>query len=429
MENKEIELRSEEVQEIMGQIPAWIVRWGITLLFIILLILLIGSCFFKYPDVIATQMTLTSTHPAVQVVARTTGRISKLSVVDGQRVRANEVLALIENPAAPADIDRLIALLPAAVCSADSALAAFLPARELSLGDIQSDYVNFLRSLHELENYRTLGYYPKKISSLHEQIDRYRTYQTSLQRQQSIIESQYQIAGSQYARDSLLFIRQVLAPAEHETSRSQWLESKYALENANASIDNLKIQIGQLENEVLDLELERVEKENVLSQAYDTALEQLQNALSGWELNYRLRTPVEGVVTFTKYWNANQHVLVNETVFTIVPHEADTLLGIASLPVQRSGKVKTGQRVIIRFANYPDQEFGVVNGEVGSISLVPNEDNYRVEIALPQGLETNYHRHLPVSREMQATAEIVTEDLRLIERFFMPLKKVLKEAF
>mgnify|MGYP007019927609 FL=1 len=28
--NKDIELRSEEVQEVMGQVPAWIVRWGIT---------------------------------------------------------------------------------------------------------------------------------------------------------------------------------------------------------------------------------------------------------------------------------------------------------------------------------------------------------------------------------------------------------------
>lgn len=429
MENKEVELRSEEVQEIMGQIPSWIVRWGITLLFVILVVLLIGSCFFKYPDVISTQMTLTSTHPAVQIVARTSGRISQLHVSDGQNVAPQEVLALIENPADPDDIDRLTALLPAASVSPDSALSVFLPARDLSLGEIQSDYVNFLRSLHDLENYQTLGYYPQKIRSIEEQILRYRTYQANLERQKTIMESQYRIAGQQYARDSLLFARRVLAPSEHETSRSQWLESKYALESADASIANLKIQIGQLENEKLDLKLEQTEKENVLSQTYATALEQLQNALSGWELNYRLRTPIAGAVTFTKYWNANQHVLANETVFTIVPHEADNLLGIASLPVQRSGKVKAGQRVIIRFANYPDQEFGIVNGEVSTVSLVPNEDNYRVEIVLPQGLETNYHRRLPVSREMQATAEIVTEDLRLIERLCMPIKKILKEGF
>ncbi|MBC8620117.1 hypothetical protein H8788_20470, partial [Parabacteroides faecis] len=46
---KKIELRSEEVQEVMGQIPAWIVRWGITLLFVVVLALLVGSYFFIYP--------------------------------------------------------------------------------------------------------------------------------------------------------------------------------------------------------------------------------------------------------------------------------------------------------------------------------------------------------------------------------------------
>ena len=41
--NKDIELRSEEVQEVMGQVPAWIVRWGITLLFLVVVTLLVGS--------------------------------------------------------------------------------------------------------------------------------------------------------------------------------------------------------------------------------------------------------------------------------------------------------------------------------------------------------------------------------------------------
>ena len=61
---KDIELRSEEVQEVMGQVPAWIVRWGITLLFLVVVALLVGSCFFKYPDVITADMTLTGQHPA-----------------------------------------------------------------------------------------------------------------------------------------------------------------------------------------------------------------------------------------------------------------------------------------------------------------------------------------------------------------------------
>jgi len=104
------------------------------------------------------------------------------------------------------------------------------------------------------------------------------------------------------------------------------------------------------------------------------------------------------------------------------------LLGKALLPIQRSGKVKVGQRVIIRFLNFPDQEFGIVTGMVHSVSLVPAENNYLIEIALPDGLTTNYQKMLPITYEMKASAEIVTEDLRLIERFFLPLKRVLREG-
>lgn len=41
-----IELRSEEVQEILGEVPAWILRRGITLTAIIVVVILLGSAFF-----------------------------------------------------------------------------------------------------------------------------------------------------------------------------------------------------------------------------------------------------------------------------------------------------------------------------------------------------------------------------------------------
>jgi HlyD family secretion protein len=97
------------------------------------------------------------------------------------------------------------------------------------------------------------------------------------------------------------------------------------------------------------------------------------------------------------------------------------------LPVARSGKVKKGQKVNIYLANYPDEEFGIVKGMVEDISLVPVNDHYTLEIALPDGLLTTYKKTLPFSQEMTANAEIITEDMRLIERFVLPLKKLWKE--
>lgn len=426
---KEIELRSEEVQEVMGQIPAWIVRWGITILFIVVLALLVGSCFFKYPDVIVSEMTLTSRHPVAQVVSRAAGKIGLLYVADGEEVVVGTPLAVIENPAVTADVLQLKSLLLQGTDQPDSLTAALLGVRELGLGDVQAAYTELLTSLHAWRNYQELDYYPKKMASIRGQVDKYRNYYRNQQRQQQVMEAQYRIAGQQYARDSLLFARRVISPSEQEAAEATLLQSRYALEGAHASLENLKIQIGQLEENLLDLQLEQMEKESGLLQNYRTATEQLQNAVNSWELNYCLAAPIEGKVTFTKYWHANQYIPAGENVFTIVPDEQEQLIGKALLPVARSGKVKVGQRVIVRFMNYPDQEFGVVNGVVSVISMVPQEDNYMVEIAFRDGLTTNYGIGLPVSPEMKASAEIVTEELRLIERFFQPLKKILKEGF
>jgi HlyD family secretion protein len=294
---------------------------------------------------------------------------------------------------------------------------------------MQPAYSSFLNSLHEYDNYYSFNYYPQRIAATRSQIEKYHNYLQNQQRQQEVLESQYGLASQQYSRDSLLFAREVISPSEYETARSVFLQSRYTLESGYISLENLQIQIGELEVNLLDMELQRAERENLLSQNFRTGAEQLLNAIGGWELNYCLSSPIEGKVTFTRYWNENQFVSAGDNVFTVVPDREDELLGWALLPVPRSGKVKTGQRVIIRFLNFPDQEFGIVSGRVHSISLVPAENNYRVEIALPDGLTTNYGKTLPVTHEMKASAEIVTEDLRLIERFFMPVKRVLREGF
>ncbi|WP_085535958.1 HlyD family secretion protein [Massilibacteroides vaginae] len=426
---KDVELRSEEVQEVMGQIPPWILRWGITLLFVVVLALVIVSIFFKYPDVITSEMTLTGRFPATGIIARSSGKISHLLVKEGTSVEKGTLLAVLENAALTEDVAWLKLTLTEHLSNPDSTAMKLMGKGDLSLGDVQSAYSSFLSQIHEYVNYRMLDYYPKKITQTQKQIGQYKDYALNVEQQLRVMESQYEIARSQFDRDSLLFSRQVLSDSEYEMAKATLLQSRHSLEGARASLDNLKIQISSQETTLLDLELQQAEKESVLAQSYHRAAEELQNAINNWELNYCLISPVRGKITFTTYRTENLYVTQGENIFTVVPEESDELLGKAYLPIYRSGKVKEGQRVIIRFNNFPDQEFGYVEGRISSVSLVPSDENYLVEITLSNGLMTNYDRELPASQEMKATADIVTEDLRLIERFFMPLKKVLKEGF
>ena len=74
---EDIELRGEDLQEVLGSIPSWILRWGITLVAVIVIILLGGSAIFKYPEVITSEVTLTGTTPTAGIVAKQSGKLQK----------------------------------------------------------------------------------------------------------------------------------------------------------------------------------------------------------------------------------------------------------------------------------------------------------------------------------------------------------------
>ena len=62
MADNEIELRSEKVRHIIGEIPSRIVRYGITIITIVILGLLVGAYFIPYPETISAKVQMTNAH-------------------------------------------------------------------------------------------------------------------------------------------------------------------------------------------------------------------------------------------------------------------------------------------------------------------------------------------------------------------------------
>ena len=161
MENRkpEIELRSEEFNEVLSVVPAWIIRWGITVTACVVLLLLVGSAVFKYPDIISSTVTLTGTTPVSAIVAKTSGKLQELYVGNNQQVKANTLLAVIENPARTNDIIRLKELVEQAENSLDT--IALVPSQQLQLGSLQSLYSSFYLSMSEYRQFKELAYHLK----------------------------------------------------------------------------------------------------------------------------------------------------------------------------------------------------------------------------------------------------------------------------
>ena len=433
MEDKrqEIELRSEEFNEVLSTVPAWIIRWGITMTACVVLMLLVGSAVFKYPDIISSTVTLTGTTPVSAVVARSSGKLQELYVENNQKVKANALLAVIENPAKTEDIIRLKELLQQAESNLDT--IALVPSGQLQLGSLQSLYSSFCLSMSEYRQFRELAYHLKKVDLVKVRIVKNEVYYTNMLKQKELSVAQAKIAHQQYARDSLLGVKGLVSKEAVEESYSRYLQSSLSAENMDRSLENLQIQLAQMKESLYDTEYQYLDQRNKLETQLRSLINQLRAEIDAWEINYALITPVDGEITLTQYWTNNQNVTAGNIVFNIVPTNQGEIIGKALLSTERSGKVRKGQKVNIRFSNYPDKEFGIVKGTVKNISLIPvvdgqNVKSYMVDIQLPNGLRTSYDKELPFLPEMEGQADIITEDISLLERFLMPIRKVITEG-
>ena len=426
-----IELRSEEFDEVLSGIPPWILRWGITIIACVVLILLIGSAVFKYPDIISSSVSLTGTTPVAGVVARSSGKLQELYVQNNQQVEAKAFLAVIENPAKTEDVIQLKEILRKLDSGLDT--IALVPSQLLQLGSLQPLYSSFSLTMSEYRQFKELAYHLKKISLMKGRIAQNEVYYTNMMRQKEISEAQIKLAHQQYTRDSLLEAKILISKEELERSHSQYLQSSLSAENMDRSLENLQIQLAQMYESLYDTEYQYQEKKNTLETQLRSLINQLKTEVNTWEMNYVLTTPIEGVITFTQYWTKNQNVAAGNVVFNIVPDNQGEIIGKAMLPTERSGKVKVGQKVNIRFNNYPDNEYGIVKGVVKNISLIPASQgqgtkSYIVDIELPNGLKTTYNKPLPFLPEAEGQADIITDDITLLERFLLPLRKVITES-
>ncbi len=112
-------------------------------------------------------------------------------------------------------------------------------------------------------------------------------------------------------------------------------------------------------------------------------------------------------------------------------NKAINIIGRVEIPSVGVGKVKIGQNVNIKLDNFPYMEFGLLRGKVKSISLIPfitdNGLMYSAEIEIPETLITNYGTELQFSQNMSGLSEIITDDVRLLERLLSPLRSIWKK--
>lgn len=429
--HKRIEFRSEPVQEILGTVPSWIIRWGTTLFLAIIVLLLAGSWFFKYPEVVPNlQVEVVTTQPPAYVVARSTGKIEAFFVSDKQKLKAGDSIAVIENPASSGDIfhlrDQLRRFRGILDGNRLDDIARLDFRNNLRLGEVQDEYAEFLEDFIDLKNFVELRYYTRKIETIEKQISDYNLYYNYMYTQKQTLEEDYNLENEDYRRYESLYDSSAISRAELDNSKSELLQKQHAFLGARTNLANTQIKIDELKGEILDLQLQYEQEKGDLQIAINKSFNNLSAALNQWSQDFLIVAPIDGSATFNKFWTVNQNISVGEKIISIVPADSSNIIGKLTMPVYRSGKVRIGQQVNIRFENYPYMEFGMVRGYVEKISIVPADNTYAVDVSFPDGLKTNYQVELPFTQKMRGQAEIITQDTRLLTRIIRPLRSLIQ---
>lgn len=156
----------------------------------------------------------------------------------------------------------------------------------------------------------------------------------------------------------------------------------------------------------------------------EAELTSAQNSLERAEIC----SPIEGTVTAIKLRGKGQVVSSKEVMMSVLPLVNDLVVE-AQLPNKDRGFVRAGQKVKLKFASFPFQDFGVLHGDVIEVENFPRDISklggyYRVLITPDRQAMMVHGKEIPFASGMTVTAEIITRYRSVLNIIMEPLKKI-----
>lgn len=411
-----------EIEEIISNKPPQIVRWG-TLYFLFILLFLSLVCWFiKYPDIVTTKAKLTSINAPKEVVTKTSGKLTKLFIKENEQVKAGTVLGYIESIANPEEILYLSGKIDTVsnYVSKDEIekLPPFINAVYQNLGELQQPYQTFLQSFLTFRTYIGNGFYLRKKSMLANDMALLKKQHENLLQQKTLNTQDLELSQKTFEANESLKADKVISELDYRNEKSKLIGKKLTLPQINSSLISNEAQQNEKQKEIAELENTIAQQRNIFIQSLNT----LKSEVESWKKKFILIAPVDGKISFATFLQENQQLPENEIICFVNPGNTSYYAEVY-IPQTNFGKVSLGQKVLLKFPSYPFQEYGSVAGNIDFISNIPTDSGYLAKVILPYALNTNYKKQIQFREGLQAEGEIITKDMRLLQRFYYNIVK------
>lgn len=247
--------------------------------------------------------------------------------------------------------------------------------------------------------------------------------QQVLSRKKRLKEEEFANATDSYATDKKLFAEGIHSRTEFLKKENVYLEKKSELESLDETLIKNELRRTEIEQELQVLEYSFSEKQRLYLNNIRQSARNIENSLRNWQQQYLITAPCDGRLVYLQNLTENQYAKSGDTLFAVQPRQ-EGFVATVDIPVAGIGKAGVGQKVILKLDDYPFQEFGTLEGQVVGIAPSLHRRTCRMDVVLPRGLESSYKRLFVCKSEMTGTAEIVTDDMSLLERAFFGIRKM-----
>ena len=357
-----IELYSRESSsDMLGDMPNWLIHTGSYIVYGLIAGLLVGSCVFKYPDIVTTNVSIDDYSKTDWIMANEDGIIDEFFVSDGAKVKKNDTLGIIRNTASLDDVKRFCKVLTRVEWFYRTEDLSYLEEYpfDLIMGEMSSSYEQFTEAVRA--NVFAMKY------------NAYNHRRSYMQQELKIL-----------MKDSV--------------------KNELAILNAKRNLFEMELEHKQV----------TVQNKRLLELAY----ERMVNSLKSWENRYLIKSTNDGSVLLGKGWSINNRVSVGDTICSVISEYKGHPKGHIKLSQHQVADIAIGDKVNIELSKFPSHTYGYLLGEVSSVSYVPSNKTYAVEVELPDGMYTTSKLEVDYEVGLVGKAEIITSSRSILSRIF-----------
>ena len=342
----------------------------------------------------------------VKIYADTPGTIVQAHAAEGDQVRQGDILFTIStarNTAGSSDVDALI-------------LAELEKSKEKYASQLTQQ-----TRLNQLEQ-----------EDLEERVDGLKDELDQLETELSVRKRQVEVSRERLDSVKDLLNRKYISLDQYKDLQERALNSQLALEETKRLRIGKTSALTELTNQLGQLPMKSYIGRANLEQSI-AGLNQKLEEIKGRRV-YAIRAPIAGRVT-AQQAQTGQAAKQNMPLMALLPENA-TLDAQLFVPTRAIGFIQPGQRVLLQYAAFPYQRFGLYEGNIVTVTetiLSPaelpvpvtlQEPVYRVTVRPQEQFVSAYGRKIPLQAGMLLEADIILEKRTLSQWLLDPVQSL-----